>query len=78
MIKCRVTSDEIPPVEDVLEDLVDGVAEVDAAVGVGRTVVQHKLPLEICVMSLPLVEGPERLRSNHLSVSVYPGLAFQS
>jgi hypothetical protein len=29
--------------DDVLEDLVERVADVDAAVGVGRAVVQHEL-----------------------------------
>ena len=42
--------------DDVLEDLVQGVARVQVAVGVGRAIVQHELVVGRAVGRLPLVE----------------------
>jgi hypothetical protein len=42
--------------DDVLEDLVQGVAGVQAAIGVGRSIVQDELVVGGAVGRLPLVE----------------------
>ncbi len=50
--------------------------EVDVAVGVGRAVVQHEAGATFLGALLPVVEGCELVRLDHLPVPVDPGLAL--
>ncbi len=72
------TLEQLPSVENVLEDLVDGVAQVDFSVGVGRPVVKNEALLPPTVLLLPPVDRLELPRGDDLPVFPQPGLSLQA